>query len=221
MTANKNMMGLFLAKLVASLTLLVPLLAVAAPPVSSAPAEFVLFDWSRDQSASAWSAVDDRVMGGVSRSRMRWDSAGHAVFEGRVSLENNGGFASVRAAVTSPIPSDADTFVIRIRGDGKRYALMVRTDRTFDGVAYHASFVAPPAGATTDGWTTVKLARDKFVAKFRGRLVNAPPLKFEHVRQIGLMVSDGQSGEFRLDVARIAAEVGVRVDSPTMGEGNR
>ncbi|HEX5697569.1 MAG TPA: CIA30 family protein, partial [Rhodoferax sp.] len=45
-----------------------------------------------------WQAINDGVMGGVSVSRMRFDSAGFAVFEGEVSLENNGGFASVRAA---------------------------------------------------------------------------------------------------------------------------
>jgi hypothetical protein len=34
-----------------------------------------------------WSPVDDVVMGGVSHSTMRHDSAGHAAFEGVVSLE--------------------------------------------------------------------------------------------------------------------------------------
>ncbi len=37
-----------------------------------------------------WQAINDGVMGGVSVSRMRFDLAGHAVFEGEVSLENNG-----------------------------------------------------------------------------------------------------------------------------------
>jgi NADH dehydrogenase [ubiquinone] 1 alpha subcomplex assembly factor 1 len=202
--SSKKLVRLCGAKLVAFALLLIAPFVLAAPSMSSASSEFVLFDWTRDQTASGWSAVDDRVMGGISRSRMRWDTAGHAVFEGRVSLENNGGFASVRTVVASPIPSDKDTFMVRVRGDGKRYALMVRTDRTFEGVAYHAGFVAPASSSATDGWTTVRLERSKFVAKFRGRLVNAPPLKLEHVKQIGFMVSDGQAGEFRLDVQTIA-----------------
>lgn len=215
--SSKKFVRLCGAKLVAFASLVIAPYVLAVPTMTSGSSEFVLFDWTRDQTSSGWSAVDDRVMGGVSRSRMRWDAAGHAVFEGRVSLENNGGFASVRTMVASPIPGDKDTFVVRVRGDGKRYALMVRTDRTFDGVAYHAGFVAPASSATADGWTTVRLERNKFVAKFRGRLVNAPPLKFEHVRQIGLMVSDGQSGEFRLEVARIVADSAPRTEgSPTV-----
>lgn len=46
-----------------------------------------------------WAAIDDRVMGGISRGRLRHDAAGHAVFEGNVSLERNGGFASASLAL--------------------------------------------------------------------------------------------------------------------------
>lgn len=49
-------------------------------------------------STQLWQAINDGVMGGVSVSRLRFDSTGYAVFEGVVSLENNGGFASVRAS---------------------------------------------------------------------------------------------------------------------------
>lgn len=57
-----------------------------------------LFDFTDPSAANAWHAIDDRVMGGISRSTMRHDPAGHAVFEGTVSLERNGGFASVRSS---------------------------------------------------------------------------------------------------------------------------
>jgi hypothetical protein len=53
-----------------------------------------LFDFTDPSVANAWRAIDDRVMGGISRSRLRHDPAGHPVFEGTVSLEHNGGFAS-------------------------------------------------------------------------------------------------------------------------------
>jgi len=40
--------------------------------------------------------VNDGVMGGVSQSGLRHDPQG-MIFEGQVSLENNGGFASMRS----------------------------------------------------------------------------------------------------------------------------
>ena len=47
-----------------------------------------------------WTSVNDVVMGGVSDSLMQVSEDGTGVFAGHLSLENNGGFASVRA----PLP---------------------------------------------------------------------------------------------------------------------
>jgi uncharacterized surface protein with fasciclin (FAS1) repeats len=53
-----------------------------------------LMDFADD--SQRWRIVNDDVMGGISDSRFRIDG-GKAVFTGRLSLENNGGFASVRS----------------------------------------------------------------------------------------------------------------------------
>ena len=97
----------------------------------------MLFLFDRPEAVAAWSAIDDRVMGGVSRSALRFDAAGHAVFSGQVSPDNNGGFASVRASVSTPVTTDIDAIELLVRGDGHRYKLNLRTDRGFDGVTVH------------------------------------------------------------------------------------
>ena len=45
-----------------------------------------------------WHVIGDSVMGGVSSGSARRDAEGNLVFEGTISLERNGGFASVRSA---------------------------------------------------------------------------------------------------------------------------
>lgn len=42
---------------------------------------------------------DDRVMGGVSRSALRLDPVGHAMFSGQVAPDNNRGFALAIQAI--------------------------------------------------------------------------------------------------------------------------
>ena len=59
---------------------------------------WTLFSFADPTSVDAWTPIDDRVMGGISKSRLRHDPAGHVVFEGNMSLERNGGFASVRSS---------------------------------------------------------------------------------------------------------------------------
>jgi NADH dehydrogenase [ubiquinone] 1 alpha subcomplex assembly factor 1 len=142
-----------------------------------------------------WAPIDDRIMGGVSRSRLRHDPAGYAVFEGTVSPEQGGGFASVRHPGLSLGTPATNAYRLEVQGDGRRYKLNLRTDQTFDGVNYQAEF-QPPAG----DWMTMDLAVEAFTAKFRGRTVEAPPLAPERVSQVGLMIADRQWGAFALRI---------------------
>jgi NADH dehydrogenase [ubiquinone] 1 alpha subcomplex assembly factor 1 len=159
----------------------------------------VLFDFTDPQAARAWQAIDDRVMGGVSRSTLRGDPAGHAVFEGTVSLERNGGFASVRSAPGERGLRSALVCRIEVRGAPLRFKLGLLTDDGFDGLNYQAGFV--PGGSD---WQTLDLPLAGFRASFRGREVpGAPPLDPARIRQVGLMIADRQAGAFALDIRRI------------------
>jgi len=162
----------------------------------------ILFDFDDTSEAALWYAVDDVVMGGVSRSSFDLAGVGIARFSGHVSLENDGGFASVRTPPRDWDTAGATAFVLRVRGDGHEYKFTLRTGDGFDGVQYQARF-APPAGE----WTDVRLPVESFVPTFRGRVLHdAPPLDPALVRTLGLMISDRQAGPFELLVDRIAIE---------------
>lgn len=159
----------------------------------------VLFDFTDPGAANAWRAIDDRVMGGVSQSALRHDRAGHAVFEGAVSLERNGGFASVRSSPGERGLPGARTCLIEMRGDNKQFKLSLLTDDGIDSINYQATFA--PSGT---GWQTVLLPLADFRASFRGRAIpDAPPLDPARIRQVGLMIAARQAGPFTLDIVRI------------------
>ena len=81
---------------------------------------WLLFDFGDPAAVTEWNAIDDRVMGGVSGSRLRHDPTGHAVFEGSVSLERNGGFASIRSRPADRGKPGAQTCFIEARATGRR-----------------------------------------------------------------------------------------------------
>jgi hypothetical protein len=163
----------------------------------------LLFDFSDPQSVTLWNPINDGVMGGVSKSQLSYDSAGHALFTGHVSFENNGGFASVRCQPMDLGRKDVTVYLLEVCGDGKRYKLNLRTDNSFDGVNYQVQF-HPPAGI----WTTCRLASADFLPSWRGKPVpDASPLDTSRVRQIGLMIADRQEGPFALAVRSIVAEI--------------
>jgi NADH dehydrogenase [ubiquinone] 1 alpha subcomplex assembly factor 1 len=161
-----------------------------------------LFRFDSAASVGDWSAIDDSVMGGISASHLRFDGAGHAAFEGIVSLERNGGFASVRSR---PLPlgfPGGVVYLLEVRGDGKRYKLNLRSDDAFDGINYQAGFAAP-AGP----WSVLRLPLATFAPTFRGRVLpGVPPLDSSRLRQIGLMIAERQAGPFALAVRSISVE---------------
>jgi hypothetical protein len=159
---------------------------------------WLLFDFSSPAAVAEWHAIDDRVMGGVSVSRLRHHPAGHAVFEGTVSLERNGGFASVRSAPASRGEPGAETCWVEARASGKRFKLNLLADDGFDSINYQASF-APSAS-----WQTLRIPLHTFRATFRGQQVpGAPALNPARIRQVGLLIAERQAGPFALDVRRI------------------
>jgi hypothetical protein len=159
----------------------------------------VLFDFADPGAATMWRAIDDRVMGGISRSTLRHDQAGYAVFEGTVSLERNGGFASVRSSPGERGLPGARACLVELRGDHRPFKLSLLTDDGFDSLHYQASFSA----AGTD-WKTLHLPLADFRASFRGREVtDAPALDSARIRQVGLVIAARQAGPFKLDIRRI------------------
>ena len=160
----------------------------------------LLFDFSDPAIVNDWAPIDDRVMGGISRSRLRHDPAGYADFEGTVSLERNGGFASVRSSPAARGLPGAAACLIELRGDNKQFKLSLLTDDGFDSLNYQASFT--PSG--TD-WQSLRLPLTAFRASFRGREVpGAPPLDPARIRQVGLMIAARQAGAFALNIKRIS-----------------
>ncbi len=179
------------------------LMAIHGNLHSNAPdsEETLLFDFGTLNHMDNWLIVNDGVMGGLSRSRFVLSDRNTAVFSGNVRLENNGGFASTR---TKAMQFQLDGFkgiLIRVKGDGKKYQFRIRTSDRFDGVAYRYHFETK-----TDQWQTIAIPFDECVPVFRGRILrDVGPVSPKDIQQLGVMASDGQSGEFQLEIQWIKA----------------
>ncbi len=171
---------------VAALTLM-PLTS-AGPP---------LLDFSSPDVVRTFQVINDGVMGGMSTSRLSTGS-GAMLFEGEVSLENNGGFASFRGPVK--FPAGTTELQLTARGDGRRYKLTLKLDDGASTAQYQAAFAAPLE------WKTLRFQPADFQASFRGRAVAAPLVQFVDVQYVGLLISDKQSGAFRVELKEIRTE---------------
>ncbi len=167
------------------------------------PKETYVLDFSSPRAVEDWRVVNDGVMGGISTSRIRETLGGTAVFEGHLSLENNGGFASVRTGLNDLDLSEYEGIAIRARGDGRTYQVRLRTNRRFDGVTYRALLVTRP-----DQWTIVRVPFSDFEPTYRGRILRGvEPLDTARLQQLALMVADKKDGPFRIEIEWVKAFV--------------
>jgi len=159
----------------------------------------LLFDFREASAAAGWVVEDDGVMGGRSQGNFALDPQGYAVFSGRVSLENNGGFSSVQKSME---PLDVSTFrsaVIRLRGDGKVYRFLVESEPNARHY-YEAEF------ATDGEWQDVVIPLADLYPVRRGDRLQLPNFPGRTIAQIRFMIAHGRAGDFHLEIAKIGVK---------------
>lgn len=193
-----------MTSILTKLARLIPVLALKSLAITmkaDTATDKTLFDFQAATRSPAWEVVNDDVMGGVSTSQFQVQTNGVAVFSGMVRMENNGGFASVRSQPVRENLTGLAAFVLRVRGDGRRYKFSVRSGAGFDTPLYQCSFTTKPGE-----WEEHRLAFSEFVPTFRGRvLTDVPPLNPAKNNSVGFLISDKQAGPFRLEIGWIKA----------------
>ncbi|WP_439632315.1 CIA30 family protein [Gemmata sp.] len=156
----------------------------------------VLFDFTGAGAAGEWRTVNDGVMGGDSEGTFQVTDKRTLEFFGALSLENNGGFASVRSEAEKLGLERGDTLVARIRGDGREYTLNLYVNTPRTAFSYRAA-----VPTRKDEWIEVEVPLESFKATSFGRVVeDAGAVNPEEVNALGFMLSDKRAGPFKLEV---------------------
>ncbi len=156
-----------------------------------------LFDFGEPRANNTWGTLNDGVMGGVSDGRWRITTDKTLLFSGTLSLQNNGGFASVRSQPRDLGLAEGDSLVVRVRGDGREYSvnLYVPTNRT-------AFSFRAPLETTAGKWQETVIPVSAFYATSFGRRV-AEKVDAAKVNSIGFLLGDKKAGPFKLEVASV------------------
>ena len=173
-----------------------PLLILMGPFVMLVDTPQPLFDFTGADAERDWQAVNDGVMSGVSEGRFTITDTKTLEFFGTLSLENSGGFASVRTKAKTLGLENGDTLVAKVRGDGREYSLNLYLAKPLIAFSYRAT-VQTKKGE----WVEIEVPLDKFEATSFGRPVeDAGPVDPNEVNALGFMVSDKKAGPFNLEV---------------------
>lgn len=155
----------------------------------------LLYNFGKDSKTHNWQIINDGVMGGRSNSSARIVED-YLVFAGTISLENNGGFASLRGPIGRFDLSAYDYCEIRFKSnDGRKYELLLENDLVFYLPKYRSTF-----SSESDQWVTAILPLKDFEISRMGYTVGSglSPTQRKDIKRIGIILADKKKGEFEL-----------------------
>ncbi len=151
----------------------------------------LIFDFNYKSNLEDWRVVDDVVMGGKSSGKFKLSPDGYGVFEGNISLANNGGFSSVRHQFKQIKVNKSSKIILRIKGDGKKYQFRVK-DKLDNYYSYITDF------KTTGEWQNLEISLKSMYPSFRGRRLDLPNFSQNHIEEITFLVANKKNENFKL-----------------------
>ena len=159
----------------------------------------MIFDFTKEANLKNWFVVNDTVMGGASAGKMGTDEEGNGLFEGHVSLDNNGGFTSIRYEPGKTKLQAYNKFVILLKGDGKTYQFRVKANSS-DYYSYVYSFT------TSGNRQTIEIPFSAMAPSFRGRNLDMANFPADHLEEIGFFIGNKKEEDFKLAIANIGVQ---------------
>jgi hypothetical protein len=156
----------------------------------------ILFDSQSNDNTGNWYIVDDVVMGGQSNGQLQFTEEGYAQFSGTISLENNGGFSSVRCVVPKVKVSPENTVRIQLKGDGSNFQFRVKSQR-----GQYYSYIQ--RFETTGEWQTHVFRLNDLYPTFRGRRLDLPNFNHDCIEEITFLIGNKVAQEFELLISKI------------------
>lgn len=160
--------------------------------ISLMSTSIILYQFDKNSSNSDWRIVDDVVMGGKSSGEFYINESGNGVFEGSVSLENNGGFSSVRHKETFQIRSQKN-IKIRLKGDGSDYQFRIKSNSS-DRHSYIAEF------KTSGEWEIIEIRLADMYPAFRGQKLSISNFDKERIEELAFLIGNKKEQKFHLEI---------------------
>ncbi len=158
-----------------------------------------IFDFTKEADLKNWYVVNDTVMGGESEGKMGVDDKGNGIFEGHVSLDNNGGFSSIRYNASLIKLKGYSKFVIVLKGDGKAFQFNVKNKKN----EYHSYIIT---FETTGNWQTIEIPFSNMIPSFRGRTLNMANFSGDQLEEIGFLIGNKKAEDFKLLIDKISVQ---------------
>ena len=153
-------------------------------------------DFGSKKAGQNWYAVNDGVMGGLSDGSLKL-TENSLKFEGTISLENNGGFSSIRSEYGQYDLSKYTKVTMRIKTDNSSFALLLERHKRWFRPYFKQEFKV-----TAGEWQTVTFDFSEFDEYTVGRKKATTMTKSDlsSVIRMGFITNDKTAKAFSLEI---------------------
>jgi uncharacterized surface protein with fasciclin (FAS1) repeats len=137
------------------------------------------------------------------------------LFAGELSLENRGGFASIRTKPREMDLSGLSAIEVKAKGDGRTYSMELRVSGQMGASSYRADL------ATTAGeWKITRIPVDAFQLQAFGQTLPGKAVDLSRVISVGFTLADKKAGAFELEIEYVKGVQSSGAVEPANGGGN-
>jgi len=154
-----------------------------------------MIDFGKSKSGQEWYPLVDGVMGGLSTGKIELTD-NTLLFKGSVSLENNGGFSSIRNPFQRQDLSEYSSVEIRYRGVDQKFAFTMETSQTWWRPYY--KYQLP----SSEEWKVLEIPLEEFkqyaVGRYQGRSLERSQL--DKIIRLGIITDSKNTGPFEFEL---------------------
>jgi hypothetical protein len=177
------------------------LLSLLLPFMLSFPANPYIIEFGNAAGrANNWVILSDNVMGGMSEASTEYSNTS-VTLKGGVSLQNRGGFVSLKSVWGKMNLGAFKTVKITFRSTTQVYAFTLENSCRWYEPAYKQVFSAAKANV----WETVYLQLDDFTEERIGTPTGnkAGSAVLENIIRIGIATNEKREGPFQLEIESV------------------
>ena len=153
-------------------------------------------DFGLEKNGASWGVTNDTVMGGRSQGRARL-TVDAVSYQGRISLENNGGFSSLKSPYQRMDLSGFDYLEMRVKSTGARFAFTLEMSSRF-----YLPYYKHAVETKSDDWEVITIKMSDFKL-YRMSRSNGQKLTEEDAAKlirIGFISDDKREIDFAMEV---------------------
>ena len=155
-----------------------------------------IYNFNKNSNIKDWKVVDDDVMGGQSAGNYYVNSEGFGVFEGNISLANNGGFSSVRHNLNVAGVKSFSKIILTLKGDAKDYQFRIKSNVS-ERYSYVSSF------HTSGESQIIEISLEEMYPVFRGQKLDLPDFSEDSIQEITFLIGNKKNESFKLLLDKI------------------